>query len=152
MSTPIPPAGRLLGLDLGSARIGIALTDSARVLATGVGVVARLGNRALEHAAIAELVGEHDAVGVVVGLPLSLSGDIGPAAKGVLEEAEELRGALAVPVEMADERLTTVVASAALRSSGRSSKRQRPLIDQTAAANLLQTWIDGHRKDLGPQR
>lgn len=142
MTGGLPPDGRLLGLDLGQARIGVAVTDSGRTLATGVTAVARTGDRPRDHVAIAGLVAEHGAVGVVVGVPLSLSGEVGPAARRALEEVEQLRAALAVPVGTVDERLTTVAASGALRSSGRSARRQRAVIDQTAAAMLLQTWID----------
>ena len=134
--------GRLLGLDLGARRIGVAVTDSDRTLATGVRALARSGSHTSDHRAVAALVEEYGAVGVIVGIPLSLSGDLGPAARSVLDEVEELRAALAVEVDTVDERLTTVVASGALRAAGRSSRRQRPVVDQTAAAMLLQTWID----------
>lgn len=140
-----PDFGRVLGLDLGAARIGVAVSDSGRSLATGVTAVKRTGDRAREHAEIAALVEDYDAICVVVGVPVSMSGDVGPAARSALEEVAQLEAALGVPVTTVDERLTTVAASGALRSSGRSAKRQRAVIDQTAAAMLLQTWLDRQR-------
>lgn len=134
--------GRLLGLDLGSRRIGVAVTDSARTVATGVTAVARRADRAADHAALRELVDEYDAVGVVVGVPYSMSGETGPAARAVLAEIEEMKPVLGVEVSIIDERLTTVAAAGALRAAGRDSRRSRAVIDQTAAAVLLQAWID----------
>lgn len=136
------PEGRLLGLDLGARRIGVAVTDSSRTVATGVQALIRSGSRERDHAAIAGLVSDYGAVGVVVGVPLSLSGEAGPAARAVLDEVAELSAGLDVEVETVDERLTTVAAAGALRAAGRSGRRQRQVVDQTAAAILLQTWID----------
>lgn len=134
--------GRLLGLDLGSRRIGVAVTDSDRTLASGVTAIERSSDRARDHAAVAALVEEYGAVGVVVGVPYSLSGATGPAAQAALEEIDQLRGALEVEVDTVDERLTTVAAAGALRASGRRARQARAVIDQTAAAVLLQSWID----------
>lgn len=134
--------GRLIGLDLGSRRIGVAVTDSARTVATGVTSIPRSGDHRRDHAAVATLVEEYDAVGVVVGVPYSLSGQAGPAASAALGEVAEMRDSLGVEVETVDERLTTVAAAGALRASGRSARKARPVIDQTAAAVLLQSWID----------
>lgn len=136
------PDGRLLGIDLGSRRIGVAVTDSGRTLATGATTIHRTGNRAAEHASIATLVSEYGAVGVIVGVPYTMAGASGPAAVAALAEIEELAAVLPVPVETVDERLTTVVAAARLTAAGRPARRQRSVIDQTAAATLLQTWID----------
>lgn len=133
--------GRLLGIDLGSRRIGVAVSDSAQTVATPVTVIQRGVDREADHLEISRLVGEFDAVGVVVGLPLSMSGRTGPAARAVLEEVDQLRGRVAVSVGTIDERLTTVAASSALHRAGRSARRQRSVIDQTAAAVLLQDWI-----------
>lgn len=134
--------GRLLGLDLGSRRIGVATCDSAQAVATGVATIRRSGERSADHAEIARLVAEHGAVGVVVGLPLGLSGRPGAAAVAVLDEVDELRSALGVEVDTVDERFTTVAASSALRAAGRRARRQREVVDQTAAAMLLQTFLD----------
>lgn len=144
--------GRLLGLDLGSRRIGVAVSDSGQTVASGVTAIGRNPDRVADHSAIAGAVAEWEAVGVVVGLPLSLSGQSGPAARNVLAEVAELRGRLDVEVDTIDERLTTIAASGALRAAGRSSRRQRSVVDQTAAALLLQTWIDRQRNLRGDDR
>lgn len=143
--TRVPRRGRLIGLDLGARRIGVAVTDTGRTLATSVATVVRSGDRRSDHARLASLVSEYGAEGVVVGLPLSLSGGEGPAARRVLEEVPEIEQALGVPVETFDERFTTVAAAAGMRSAGLSARRQRAGVDAAAAAELLQTWIDRHR-------
>jgi putative Holliday junction resolvase len=138
-------SGRVLGLDLGTRRIGVAVTDAGQAVATGVTAIARGRDRAVDHRAVAELVAEYEAVGVVVGLPYSLSGRTGPAAQAALAEVEELRAGLPVEVTTMDERFTTVAAARALRAGGRRQTRQREVIDQTAAAVLLQAWVDRKR-------
>jgi putative Holliday junction resolvase len=125
----------------------VAVTDSGRTVATGVTTVERSGDAARDHRAIAALVDEYQAAGVVVGVPYSLDGSEGPAASAVLDEVTRLRAALEVPVDIVDERLTTVAAAGALRSGGRKGRKARAVIDRTAAAVLLQTWIDrAHRQ------
>jgi putative holliday junction resolvase len=136
---------RALGLDLGSRRIGVALCDSAGTLATPYEVVPRSGDRARDHRRIAELVDEAGAEIVVVGLPLSLDGTVGPAAAGVVSEVTELRDHLTVPVEVWDERLSTVEATRRLRSAGVSGRKRRHVIDQVAATVILQSWLDATR-------
>ena len=142
------PEGRVLGVDLGSRRIGLAITDSAQTVATGVTTLPRSDKRRADHAALAALVAEFDAVGVVVGLPVSLSGHLGPAARAVLDEVDEIRDAVPVEIDTIDERFTTVTAAAALRTGGRKARHQRGVIDQSAAAMLLQTWVE--RRARGP--
>jgi len=139
----VPACGRLLGIDLGSRRVGVAACDSGRRMASGVTVIPRVGDRVREHRQLAGVVEEYDAVGLIVGLPLSLSGQVGPAASGVLAEVDELRNDLGIPVETHDERFTTVSAASALAASGRRGPKQRALVDQVAAAMILQSWIDG---------
>ncbi|MGI8662757.1 MAG: Holliday junction resolvase RuvX [Acidimicrobiales bacterium] len=133
---------RALALDLGSKRIGVAISDSAGTLATPVDTVHRGRDRKAAHLRIAELVAEWSAEIVVVGLPLSLDGSLGPAARAALDEADELRAALGVPVVSHDERLTTVTATDRLRELGLRGPRRTAVIDQTAAAVLLQAWLD----------
>jgi putative Holliday junction resolvase len=139
------PEGRVLGVDLGSSRIGVAVSDSAQVLATGVAVIRRGGDRAVWQRSLAELAGEYRAVGVVVGVPYSLSGDTGPAARSALDELAGIRAAVGVDVETIDERFTTVVASGSLRNAGHGPSTTRAVVDQAAAASLLQTWLDRRR-------
>lgn len=140
----------MVGLDLGARRIGVAVTDSGRCLATGVTAIERSGDCARDHAAILAVAGEYDAVGVIVGVPYSLDGTTGPAADAALEEVHQIRAALApagVDVETVDERLTTIAAAGALRAGGKKAKSARSVIDQTAAAVLLQSWIDRRPAD-----
>jgi putative Holliday junction resolvase len=106
----------------------------------------RSGNLASDHRALARLVGEYEAVGVVVGLPFSLSGALGPAARAVLDELDQIRRTVGVSVASVDERFTTRTAATALRASGRRDRDQRAVIDQSAAAVLLQSWVDGRPK------
>ena len=134
---------RALGIDLGAARIGVAVSDSERRMATPIETVARQGrDRSADHRRIAQLVEEWEAAVVVVGLPLSLDGGTGPAAQGVLDEVDQLRAVLPVPVETVDERFTTVSADRALREQGVKGKARTAVIDQAAAAVLLQSWLD----------
>ena len=105
---------RVLGVDLGARRIGLAASDPSGVLASPVGVIERSGDRAVEHRAIVTAAKNSEADRVVVGLPRSLSGRFGPAAKSVLAEVEELRELAtseAIAVETHDERFTTTIAA-----------------------------------------
>ena len=135
---------RALGLDLGSKRIGVALSDSDGTLALPYEVLQRTGDRERDHRRIAELVAETEAEVVVIGLPYSLDGSSGPMAKRYRAEARRLRATLAVPVETYDERLTTVTAERALRETDLSGRARRKVVDQVAAAVMLQSWLD-HR-------
>jgi putative Holliday junction resolvase len=137
--------GRVAAFDLGSRRIGVAFSDSGRTLASPWGTIERSGDPARDRAAIVDAVREIEASVVVVGLPLSLSGAAGPAARAALEEAGALRAALeplGVAVETADERFTTTEAQRALTASGRKGKAARQVIDSAAAMVLLQAWLD----------
>jgi putative Holliday junction resolvase len=136
---------RAVGLDLGARGIGVALCDSAGTLATPYEVVLRSGDRQRDHRRIAELVAEAEAEVVVVGLPLSLDGSVGPAAAGVQAEVAELREHLGVPVEVWDERLSTVEADRRLQSAGVPGRKRRHVIDQVAATVILQSWLDATR-------
>ena len=133
---------RAIGVDLGAKRIGIALSNSDGTVATPWTKVDRTGDRAQDHRRIAALADEAEAECVVVGLPLSLDGSIGPAAAGVLEEVDQLRAVLRVPVETYDERLTTVTAERVLREQGVTGRRRRQVVDQVAASVFLQAWLD----------
>ena len=142
---------RALGLDLGDRRIGVALSDAGGVLATPYETVNRMGDRPREHRRLAELVAETEAEVVVVGLPRSLDGSDGPAARKVRREVEALRAALAIPVETYDERFTTVTADRSLRAMEVRGARRRQVVDQVAAAVLLQAWLDGRPRPEPPQ-
>jgi putative Holliday junction resolvase len=137
---------RALGLDLGSKRIGVAVSDRDERVATPIETLTRSRNgRDVDHRAIADLVSEWDAEVVVVGLPLSLDGGEGPAARLVLDEVTELSAALIVPVETVDERFTTVTAGKQLREQGVRGRSRTSVIDRAAAAVLLQSWLDTRR-------
>jgi putative Holliday junction resolvase len=137
--------GRVAAVDLGSRRIGVAYSDSGRTIASPWGTIERSGDAARDRASIVDAVREIEASVVVVGLPLSLSGAAGPAARAALEEAEALRAAfepLGVSVETADERFTTTEAQRALTAAGRKGRAARQVIDSAAAMVLLQAWLD----------
>jgi putative Holliday junction resolvase len=137
--------GRVVALDLGSRRIGVAYSDSRRTLASPWGTIERSGDDARDRAAIVDAVRDVEATTVVVGLPLSLSGSTGPAARAALAETEALRAAfepLGVAVETADERFTTVEAQRSLSAAGRKGKAARRVVDSAAAMVLLQAWLD----------
>jgi putative holliday junction resolvase len=136
--------GRVLGVDLGSRRIGLAISDPAGRVATPLEVVERSGDRAADHRTILAHAREAGAARIVVGLPLSLSGDVGPAARSVLEEVDALRAeaGAAVTVETHDERLTTVIADRGLRAARARRGARRRVIDPAAAAVMLQSYLE----------
>lgn len=131
--------GRVIGVDLGDSRVGIALSNPDRTLASPLDVLKRTGNL---HSEIAAVVEEWEANVVVVGLPLSLDGSVGPAAKKALAEVERMGATLQVPVETYDERLTTVTAERLMTDAGLDSRNQRKVVDKIAAAIMLQAWLD----------
>jgi putative Holliday junction resolvase len=134
---------RVLALDLGSKRIGVAVSDRSGTIASPLTVLQRTGSHAEDHRRITALVQEEEAELVVVGLPLSLDGTVGPAARGAMAEVEELGSVVGVPVETFDERLTTVSADRLLREQGMRAEARRRVVDQVAAAVMLQAWLDG---------
>lgn len=142
--------GRALGLDLGERRIGVAICDSARTVATPLTVVKRVGDRVIEHREIGDLAREHDVTTIVVGLPLSLDGSSGPAVRKVRSELKGLRKRLGLEIFTHDERLSTVTAAGSLRDSGVGNRRSRQVVDQVAAAVILQAWIDSGLPPIHP--
>lgn len=135
----------MAALDLGARRIGVAYSDSRRTLASPWGTVVRSGDAARDRAAVLAAITETEATTVVVGVPWSLSGRAGPAARAALEEVEALRAAcapLGISVETADERLTTVEAQRSLTRAGRKGGAARAVIDSAAAMVLLQSWLE----------
>ncbi|BAX92146.1 Holliday junction resolvase RuvX [Mycobacterium shigaense] len=140
-----PGRGRRLGIDVGSVRIGVAVSDPDGILATPVETVRR--DRTGRHVRrLAQLTAELEVVEVVVGLPRTLAARTGPSAVDAIELAEALGRRIApTPVRLADERLTTVSAQRSLRSAGVRAKEQRAVIDQAAAVAILQSWLDQRR-------
>lgn len=141
---------RAIGVDLGSKRIGVAL--SASTLATPYEVVQRGGDKARDHRRIAALVEEAGATVVVVGLPLSLDGSIGPAAQRVLDEVEAMAPVVGVPIETWDERLSTVTAEQSLREQNVKGRARRDVVDMVAAAVILQAWMDARIEPRADER
>ena len=131
--------GRVIGVDLGDSRVGIALSNPDRTLASPLEVLKRTGNL---HRDIAKIVDEWEATVVVVGLPLSLDGSMGPAAKKAVKEVTRMGATLRVPIETYDERLTTVTAERLMTDAGLDSRNQRKVVDKIAAAIMLQAWLD----------
>ncbi len=136
---------RALALDLGSRRVGVAVGDDGPGLAFPREALLRAprgaGGRAEDHRRLAALVADEEVDVVVVGLPRSLDGSLGPAARAALAEVDELRASIAVPIETHDERLTTVAADRALAGAGVRSRERRSSIDSAAAAVLLESWF-----------
>ncbi len=141
---------RALGLDPGSRRVGVAVSDSAGTVATPITTLAPGRGRAALHRHVADLVAEWAAEAVVVGLPLSLDGSRGHAAEDALALADRLRHVVGVPVHTHDERLTTVTAERLLAAQGLNARERRKVVDQVAASVLLQAWLDGRRAVAEP--
>jgi len=140
-----PGRGRRLGIDVGAVRIGVAVSDPDGILATPVETVRR-DSRGAHLRRIASLIDELEIVEVVVGLPRTLADRIGSSARDAIDVAEAIADRIAaVPVRLADERLTTVSAARSLREAGVRAKNQRGMIDQAAAVEILQGWLDQRR-------
>jgi len=140
-----PGRGRRLGIDVGTVRIGVAVSDPDGILATPVETVRReRGDRHLRR--LTDLAGELEVVEVVVGLPRTLADRAGSSAVDAIELATALAARITpIPVRLADERLTTVSASRSLREAGVRARQQRAMIDQAAAVAILQGWLDQRR-------
>lgn len=140
--------GRVIALDLGSKRIGVASSDTTRTLASPVTVLTRRGAVVEDHRAIAELVEEYEADTIVVGLPLSLDGKEGKAAQLIRGEFVQLQALFepkGIAVVVHDERFTTTTAHANLRERNLNAAKRRAIVDKVAAAVLLQNWLDGEK-------
>jgi putative Holliday junction resolvase len=138
--------GRVLGIDPGSVRLGLALSDENRVLALARGVLRRTGGRR-DLKRLAEMVQAEGVDLVVVGLPLRLDGSAGPAAHQARAFAERLAGFVDCAVVTHDERLTSVEATRALRAAGVSGAAERQRVDAEAARLLLQSYLDAANRD-----
>ncbi|HET7870011.1 MAG TPA: Holliday junction resolvase RuvX [Actinomycetota bacterium] len=136
----MPEAGRILGLDLGDVRIGVAISDPGRRVAVPMGTVHTGAPADLK--AIAKLVRDHEVTLVVVGHPLKMSGAQGTRARHAEEFVAALRQVLPVPVVLQDERLSTVEAERTLREAGAGSRDRRRAVDRSAAAVILQSYLD----------
>ena len=130
--------GRVLGLDVGTRRLGVAVSDPTGTVASPLATVPRRAP-AEDARALAALAAEQEATTVVVGLPVTLAGREGPAARSVRAYLAELA------LELADERLSTVAAERALVGGGVRRRARREVVDQVAASVFLQTWLDARR-------
>jgi putative holliday junction resolvase len=139
--------GVRIGVDVGRVRVGVARSDRDGLLATPVATLARGAGTIGDLLALAA---ELEPVEIVVGLPLSLSGADTASTTDAREFAAELARAVAVPVRLVDERLSTVTAQRALRESGRRARGSRPVIDQVAAVIILQNALDSERSATRP--
>jgi len=126
-------------------RVGVAVSDPRGFLATPLATLRRDERDGSDLRQLAELVTEYEVVEVVVGLPRTLAGREGPAAEAARHYADLLAARIPVPVLLADERLSTVVATRALRERGVRGRKQRAVVDQAAAVEILQGWLDGRR-------
>jgi putative holliday junction resolvase len=142
-------SGIRLGIDVGTVRIGVSRSDASGFLASPLETVARAADGS-DVARIAALVAEYEAIELVAGLPLALSGRRTASTDDAVAFAERVAAAVAVPVRLVDERLSTVSASSALRAGGRNSKKSRSVIDQSAAAVILQHALDAERSSGRP--
>ena len=147
MNTESSMPGRLLGLDLGQRRIGVALSDPYGILASPLcTIVLDDPNRGQDE--VVSLVEQHEVVRIVVGLPLLLAGDEGSEARRVRAWVKRLQQQLDVPLELWDERLSSAAAERALLESGMRRKRRRQHRDTVAAALILQNYLDAHPGQL----
>ena len=135
--------GRVLGLDLGEHRVGVALSDPLGITAQGRETMPRLGRRK-DLEAIAALARAEGARRIVIGLPLRLDGTMGPAAEEARRFAADLESLIDIPVELWDERLTTVEAERAMTAAGVRRRKRRGQVDRLAAVLILQSWLDAH--------
>jgi len=135
------PSMRVLALDVGDRRTGVALSDETATLASPLTTLARIGPRK-DLAAIRELVIRHQVSLIVVGLPLRLDGTVGPQAEKVQAFARSLEQSVRVPIVLRDERLTSVDAEERLRATGRTRRGRKAALDQAAAALILQGYLD----------
>lgn len=143
MTTHSDARGPLLAVDVGRVRVGIARSDAAGIMALPETTLAR---SAETPAAVVELARTYEVVGIVVGLPLTLSGERGPAAHEAEIFAAELAALAAdLPVRLLDERMTTREATRGLQSAGRDARKSRAVIDQAAAVILLNHALDAER-------
>ena len=142
---------RLLGLDVGDVRIGVAVCDTLEIAAFPVGVVRRVGSLKRDVAAVAALATEQEVEGIVIGLPLSLNGDVGPQAQKTQGFAKALSNVFPMPVVLWDESLSSVEAEELLIAQGVSRAKRRERIDQTAAALILESYLAHRRATNAPR-
>jgi putative Holliday junction resolvase len=133
---------RALGIDPGSKRIGLAISDRSGTIASPLMVLERTRSRRHDDAEIARIVRDEEVEIVVVGLPINMDGSRGASAEGAIADARRLATVVGVPVELHDERRTTVSADRSMRDAGLDGVERRQRVDKVAAAIMLQSWLD----------
>ena len=135
--------GRYLGIDYGTKRIGLALSDEEGIIAFPLDVIENTGERKVIQE-ISRIVGEKAVSVIIVGMPLKLDGTRGPAAENVGRFIEAVKAALDLPVNVWDERLSTRIAERAMIEGGLSRQRRKQSLDQSTAQIILQSYLDAH--------
>jgi putative Holliday junction resolvase len=141
----LPRVGRLLAVDWGEVRLGLALSEENQVLASPLETLVRRKGKRFPLSRFLELVETHGPVGLLVGLPLTGEGEEGPSATAARALAEFLQRRTGLPLELWDERLTTARALAVIREQGGSTRGRQEDVDSLAAAILLQHYLDARR-------
>lgn len=139
----------LLGLDIGDTRIGVAISDALGVAAHPLCTLTRK-NRQVDLIVISDLVSIHEVERVIIGLPISLDGTIGPQAEKVQKFAKRLEQAIDVPIEFQDERFTTAEAEEILRELNKDAREQKGLIDEVAAVLILKDYLNCNQENASP--
>jgi len=137
---------RILALDVGDVRIGVAVSDPSRIIAQGLSSITRTDlEKDIE--AVSDLVNQYEAGEVVVGLPKMMDGEIGIQAQKVLDFVEAVKSKVKIPIIMQDERLTTVSATRVLIQADVSRKKRKKVVDKMAAVIILQGYLDSHTRE-----
>lgn len=143
----IPRLGRVMALDWGERRIGLALSDETQLIASPLETLTRRPGKRFPMPRFLQLVGHRQPVGLVVGLPLGLDGREGPSSTAARELGALVGARTGLPVAFQDERLTSVQVQEAIREMGGSARGRREEVDALAAVVILQNWLDGRRSD-----
>lgn len=133
---------KVIGVDLGSRRIGVATSDRSGLIASPLTVLQRAQSQRRDHEELARIVREEEAQAVVVGLPLNMDGTEGRAAQAARREVERMTTVIDVPIHVHDERRTTVQADHVLMEKRLNAQERRQVVDKVAAAVILQSWLD----------
>ena len=137
---------RALGIDPGTKRIGVAISDRSGTIASPLLVLERTRSRQHDDAEIARIVREEEVEIVVVGLPVNMDGSHGASARAAIADARRLATVVDVPIELHDERRTTVSADRSMREAGLDGVARRQRVDKVAAAIMLQSWLDSRAR------
>jgi putative holliday junction resolvase len=138
---------RIIGIDYGDKRVGIAISDPLGLTAQGVAVIGKGKTYEEDIKELKKIIKKYEGVDeIVIGLPKKMSGELGIQAEKVFKFQEALKGAFKIPINTWDERLTTVMANRMLMDAGLSGKKRRKVVDKSAAGYILQSYMDSKRK------